>query len=52
MRCATVIAALPVYKKQTLKSQMCDRLLIVKLGVVSQTAQAQLSQLMFLQTNN
>jgi len=30
--CAAIVAALPGYKKQTLKSQMRDRLLIVKLG--------------------
>jgi len=29
--CAAIVAALPGYNKQTLKSQMRDRLLIVKL---------------------
>jgi len=31
--CAAIVVAFPGYKKQTLKSQMCDRLFIVKLGV-------------------
>jgi len=37
--CAAIVAALLGYKKQTLKSQMRDRLWIVKLGAALWAAQ-------------